>query len=133
MTTLVLKDVCKLKKACIHVYTGENWKYLKTVLGMALRACGAGFSVGFFNFGSDVSDIVEFANRLQGMHVLKNIEQDTSQFDMLILYDCENNQADLRSFLASKPQNTEIVLCGAVFSDDILAAADLVSEITAFS
>ena len=112
-------------KNCVHIYMGKNWMDLKTAQGMALRACGAGFSVGFFGFD-------EAASRLPNLQFVQNLQQDISQFDMVFLTErdfADFDQDELLKFLADKPQSTEIVLCGEVFSDDVLAVADLVSEI----
>ena len=117
----------------IHIYTGENQKNLKTAHGMALRACGAGFSVGFYSFGEKSADIQILGNRLPNFQILENSFQDVSHLDMIILYDChlaEHNS--LQNFIDNKPQNIEIVLFGTAFSDDVLTKADLVSEIAAF-
>ena len=122
-----------MDKGCIHIYTGESQKHLKTAQGMALRACGAGFSVGFCSFGEKADDIESIASRLPGLQILKDIGQDVSQFDMIILHNCDlTDHHNLRKFLADRPKNAEIVLCGMSFPDDILTMADLVSEIVSF-
>jgi len=109
---------------------GENWKNLKTTQGMALRACGAGFSVGFYNFGQNLDGMLELASRLPGLHILENVRQDVAQLDMIFLHNCDlAQQSDLEKFLNSRPKDTEIVLCGTTFSDNVLAMADLVSEV----
>ena len=115
---------------CIHIYTGHNVKNLKTALGMALRACGAGFNVGFCSFGESDAGINDLESRLPGFRILDCTGQDLSQLDMIILHDCELAGCDkLQKLLSGIPKKTEIVLCGTAFSDDVLEMADLVSEI----
>ena len=119
-----------MEKGYVHVYMGKNWKDLKTAQGMALRACGAGFSVGFYNFGEEIDDIKSLESRLPRLRVLTDKQQDISEFDMIILYDCKLVDDDtLQKILAGKPDKTEIVMCGTNFSKDMLAMADLVSGI----
>jgi len=119
-----------MEKGYVHVYMGHNWKYLQTVQGMVLRASGAGFVVGFYSFDKDYTDINDLTDRLPGLRVLNDIWQDISPLGMIILHDCDlADEADLQKFLADKPPDIEVVLCGATFSEDVLAMADLVSEI----
>jgi ATP:corrinoid adenosyltransferase len=114
---------------CIHIYTGRNAKNLKTALGMALRAIGAGFSVGFYSFGEIATDINALKNRLPDFEIF-DMGQDISQFDMIILHDCElADHSELQKFLSKRPQDAEIVLCGTAFSYDVLEMANLISEI----
>jgi len=117
-----------MKTGYIHIYKGENWKNLNTAFGMAARACGAGFSVCFCNFGS--TQIDDIAQRLPNFYI-QGIENAT-QHDMVILYDCDFFDGDvLKDFLAHKPQHQEIVLCGTAFGEEILAMADLISNVEA--
>lgn len=110
-------------KSCVHIYMGTNWQCLNTAQGMALRACGAGFNVGFCGFDEAIS-------RLPNLQILKDLPQDISQFDMIFLSGGNYIDKDeLLKFLENRPPSTEIVLCGEDFHDDVLAAADLISEI----
>ena len=119
-----------MEKGCVHVYMGKHWKDLNTAHGMALRACGAAFGVGFYSFGNEAAEMEELQKRLPGLQALSSIQEDVSAFDMVILHDSHMaGHGILQDLLKSRPQNTEIVLCGASFADDVLAEADLISEI----
>ncbi|MCL2377475.1 MAG: cob(I)yrinic acid a,c-diamide adenosyltransferase [Defluviitaleaceae bacterium] len=119
-----------MKTGYTHVYTGENWRSLDTAFGMAARACGAGFSVCFYNFSDSAAHFNAFAQRLQ-IDSFQDIGNAT-QHDMAILYNCDFLDADaLKNFLARKPQHQEVVLCGKAFDEEILAMADLISKVGA--
>jgi len=117
------------KMGYVHAYVGENWKSLKTSHGMALRACGAGFNVAFYSFGEEVADAIELESRLPSFKVLDKPDCDISPFDVVIFHDCDLAGVNLQKFIESRPPNTEIVLCGTSLPGDILAMADLVSDI----
>ena len=119
-----------MEKGCVHVYMGKHWKDLNTAQGMALRACGAAFGVGFYSFGNEAAEIEELQKRLPGLQVLSSIQEDVSSFDMVILHESDMaGHGILQDFLENRPQNTEIILCGTAFEDDVLARVDLISEI----
>lgn len=120
-----------MKKGCVHVYVGKDCENLKTAQGMILRACGAGFVVGFYGYGRCADEMKSLEGRLPKFQILEDIsQQDISKYNMIVL-DCHDAaaQADLRRFLAGRPHNTEVVLYGASFSDDVLEISDLISEI----
>ena len=125
------RKFAKVNKGCVHIYIGKNWESLRTSYGMALRACGAGFSVGFYSFGQSVDDEIKgLESRLSNLQILPSIEQNLSQYNMIILHHCDLAIcATLQNFLANKPQDAEVVLFGTIFEDSILAKADLISEI----
>ena len=119
-----------MEKGCVHVYMGKHWKDLNTALGMALRACGAGFGVGFYSFDNKATEMENLQKRLPGLQVLNSIQEDVSSFDMIILYNSDlADRGILQKFLEKRPQCTEIVLCGTSFADDVPAEASLISEI----
>ena len=119
-----------MEKGCVHVYMGKHWKDLNTAQGMALRACGAGFVVGFYSFGNLAAETESLLKRLPGLQIINSIQGDVAAFDMIILHGSDMAGGGiLQDFLKNRPQNTEIVLCGASFADDVLAGADLISEI----
>lgn len=115
---------------CTHVYMGGNQKDLNTAYGMALRACGAGFCVGFYSFGELAPKISNLVSRLTSAQIIESIKQDLSHLDMLILLDIDTTNHDkLQDFIACKPESMELILCGTHFPEDVLNKSDLVSEI----
>jgi len=152
-------------KACTQVYTGDGKGKTTAMLGLTLRATGAGLRVyiGQFLKGGDYSEIKAIKNSLPTVTVEqygpKNLinraptEQDkqaalqgletamqaasSGNYDIVILD--EVNVAvflslltteDILAFIQKKPDNVELILTGRYAKDEIIAAADLVSEIT---
>ena len=152
-----------LEKGYVQVYTGNGKGKTTAMLGLALRACGAGLRVYIGQFIKS-----EAFNEVKALQQLPNIDieqygagglilagatMDDAQaaaagmkkateallcgkYDMVALD--EINMAvllglvsveDVLTLIEKKPHSVELVLTGRFAHPDIVAAADLVSEI----
>jgi len=127
-----------VEKKPMHVYFGKKVGDLPITLGLALRAAGAGFNVGYFVCAACHS--LPYANaknppdlRVDFVVYNKNLDTITEkieQYDMTVLQTCNHlSKNDLAFFIKNRPAHTELILCGQAFDDEILTAADLISEI----
>jgi len=153
-----------MEKGCVQVYTGNGKGKTTAMLGLALRACGAGLRVYIGQFAKCgeyceikaikkfLPDIIveqyggEFAltgeisesdikNAKNGF--MKAIEAVCSgKYDVVMLD--EINIAvhlgllgldEVLNMIKIKPAGVELVLTGRYAKDEIISAADLVSEI----
>lgn len=147
----------------IQVYTGNGKGKTTAAIGLAVRACGAGFKVYIAQFikGKNCSEIKALrkfrpnlvieqfgrgtfikvpgpVDRDLAVKGLKKVKQILSEnrFDLIIM-DEINNALDIKlvelpsvlKLLDMTPKETEIVLTGRNAHPDIIAKADLVSEI----
>jgi len=152
-------------KSYTQVYTGDGKGKTTAMLGLTLRATGAGLRVyiGQFLKGGDYSEIKAIKNCLPTVTVEqygpKNLinraptEQDkqaalqgleaamqaasSGNYDIVILDEVNVTvflelltTEDILAFIQKKPDNVELILTGRYAKDEIIAAADLVSEIT---
>jgi ATP:corrinoid adenosyltransferase len=107
-----------LEKGYVHIYFGEGLGRLPIACGIALRAKGAGLSVGHF------SDFPK--NNLN----LNNLREITKNFDMIILDGCDEIcENALMDLITNRPKNTELILTAKNFGAAIIEAADLVSSV----
>ena len=152
-----------MKQGYVHVYTGNGKGKTTTMLGLTLRATGAGFRVyiGQFLKSGEYSE-VKALKQLSGVRIEQYgevgfiIDEPTEkdiaiakagfckataavysgQYDVIML-DEINVATDLGliavqevvDLIKEKPQNVELVLTGRNATPEIIAAADLVSEI----
>ena len=131
-----------MENGYLHVYVGENWGEAPSFLGMAVRACGAGFKVACYCFEDEDFGAADVIKRLPEAHFervasnnslegVKNILENFKRFDMIILAGCcLLDVKTMTNIIASKPQNCELVFCGKAFAQEIFDKADLVSEIS---
>jgi cob(I)alamin adenosyltransferase len=151
------------EKGYVHVYTGNGKGKTTAMLGLALRATGAGFNIyiGQFLKGSEYNEIkalkmylpsitVEQYNKDYMLGQLSDSSVHDAQEGLkrakeamlcgkynLVMLDEINvavllgliDEEDVLDLIESKPGNVELVLTGRYVTPQIVAAADLVSEI----
>ncbi len=153
-----------LPKGYFQVYTGEGKGKTTAVIGLAVRALGAGLRVylGQFLKQGDYSEIKalgQFADRItlvqfgSGRFVLGNPSDAdralaskglaaarqallSGDYDMVILDEANVAAAmglfsveDLMDLVKARPENVELVVSGRGAAPEIIAAADLVTEV----
>jgi cob(I)alamin adenosyltransferase len=155
-----------MEKGYVHVYTGDGKGKTTAMLGLALRACGAGLKVyiGQFIKHGEYSEIKAIRKYLPGVTVeqygrgfilsQKASEEDiesarngfmkvvdavfSGEYDVVMLD--EINMAvhyglvsieELIGLIKGKPIGVELVLTGRGAKDELIEAADLVSEVYA--
>ena len=125
-----------MNQSCVHIYMGKG---LPTAAGMALRAIGANFRVGFFIF-DDLNfnvglNIDAFKNRASEVYFqkisstsdpLSKLAENVAHYDMVVLSGCDylEDQA-LEKFIRNRPEGVELVLCGQSFSQKVCDLAGL--------
>jgi len=153
-----------MKKGYVHVYTGSGKGKTTTMLGLTLRASGAGLKIyiGQFHKNGEYSEVVAIRKYLPNVTLeqygtgqqccsipdmsakeaaengLKRaLEVVTSgEYDMVMLDEINIaarygliTPADVVDLIRKKPQELELVLTGRNAAAEVIAAADLVSEI----
>ena len=153
-----------MEKGCVQVYTGNGKGKTTAMLGLALRACGAGLKVyiGQFAKCGDYCEIKAIKKFLPDIVIEQygegyNLNGEISALDIksakdgfskaikamcsgkydVIMLDEINiavylgllNTGEILNMIKIKPAGVELVLTGRYAKDEIIAAADLVSEI----
>jgi len=137
------------KEGYLHIYYGEGIGLAPTILGMALRSCGAGLNTGYFRLhGEDNRDVQKslydidsdiFSDILAGVRFqdyydtssyIDTVTKELNNYDMIILEMGRPLSLEvLENILAARSGSVEILLCGASFPKELLNAADLISRV----
>jgi len=153
-----------MEKGCVQVYTGNGKGKTTAMLGLALRACGAGLKVYIGQFAKcgeycEIKAIKKFlpdivveqygeGYKLNGELSKSDIKaakngfkkaveaMRSGKYDMIMLDEINIavflgliDVKDVLKMIKTKPAGVELVLTGRYARDEIIAAADLVSEI----
>ena len=148
----------------VHIYTGNGKGKTTTMLGLALRAVGAGLKVyiGQFHKNGEYSEVKAIRNFLPGVTLeqygaqpcdsgsLNPAEKEAAEkglqramevvtsgeYDLVMLDEINIavrygfiSPGDVVDLINKKPQSQELVLTGRSAAAEVVAAADLVSEI----
>ena len=154
-----------MEKGYVQVYTGNGKGKTTAMLGLTLRACGAGLRVYVGQFiksmeYSEIKALKEFLPMVKteqfgtGCFIFREASQEdvdaaregfnkameamcSGEYDVVMLdeinvavYYGMISKEEVLELIRKKPEHVELILTGRYAADEIIEAADLVSEVT---
>ena len=122
-----------MRKNYLHLYEGEKYINTPTILGLALRAIGAGKSVLYCSFSENQNFIIaaKMSKKMSNFNaILINSLDDinASDVDMLIIDICDKEIIIAHEFIAYNIKKCELILANPFFEQEIKDTAHLITS-----